>query len=398
MSVKNRSAKLFFLLLFLLCTVYFLFLADYYKPLHHLSKNQLPDFSDDMAFQSFLSAAENHLKFLQKRGRHTPIVLGEYQFSIDQAAQSIREFSEEIRKNPSPEELQRYIREHYEVFQAGGRKTKRKREILVTGYYEPVFAGSLIRTGPFIYPIYSPPKDLISRKIEGKNFIGRMTADGFTKYWTRAQIETENVISGYELAYLKDPFDAFLLQVQGSGRIRLRDNSIRTVRFAASNGHPYNSIGKLLVDENKLTLDEVSVPRIREYLDHHPDQLQRILHHNSRYIFFNWGDNNPPRGSSGVFLTPGRSIAIDHDALPGEVIGFLSSRRPVINNEGKVTGWIPMNRFVFPQDSGSAIRGTGRVDMFWGHGKYARAAANTMKEPGKLYFLIKKNLKPESCN
>ncbi len=391
MSIKIRSGKLFFLLLlFLLCTVYYLFFADHYKPLHHLNKNQLPDFSDDMAYQSFLSAAENHLEFLQEREKSTPIVLGEYQFSIDQAVQSIREFSEEIRRNPSPENLQHYIRENYEVFQAGGRKTKRKREMLVTGYYEPVFAGSLTRTGPFIYPIYSPPKDLVSRKIKGKTLTGRMTAGGFTKYWTRAQIETENVLEGYELAFLKDPFDAFLLQVQGSGRIRLRDNSIRTVRFAASNGHPYNSIGKLLVDEKKLTLDEVSVPRIRKYLDRHPNQLQRILNHNPRFIFFNWGDNNPPRGSSGVFLTPGRSIAIDHNALPGEVIAFLSSRRPVIDNEGKVTGWIPMNRFVFPQDSGSAIRGTGRVDMFWGHGEYARAAANTMKEPGKLYFLIKK--------
>ncbi|WP_457577872.1 murein transglycosylase A [Desulfomarina sp.] len=392
MSAKIRSVNFFLscLLLLLLSAVYFLFFAEHYKPLHHLNKNQLPVFSDDMGFQSFLSAADNHLEFLQKKEKHSPIILGEYQFSTDQAAQSIREFSEEIRRSPSPEELQRYIRDNYEVFQAGGRKTKRKREMLVTGYYEPVFTGSLIRTGPFIYPIYSPPKDLISRKINGKNFTGRITADGFTKYWTRAEIETEKVIEGHELAYLKDPFDAFLLHVQGSGRIRLRDNSIRTVRFAASNGHPYNSIGKLLVDEKKMTLDEVSVPRIRQYLKKHPDQLQRILRHNPRYIFFNWGDNHPPRGSCGVFLTPGRSIAIDHNALPDEVIGFLSSRKPVINNEGKVTGWIPMNRFVFPQDSGSAIQGTGRVDMFWGHGEYARAAANTMKEPGKLYFLIRK--------
>ncbi|BCL61798.1 hypothetical protein DGMP_24910 [Desulfomarina profundi] len=303
MSIKIRSGNLFFLLLlFLLCIVYYLFFADHYKPLHHLNKNQLPDFSDDMAYQSFLSAAENHLEFLQEREKSTLIVLGEYQFSIDQAVQSIREFSEEIHRNPSPENLQQYIRENYEVFQAGGRKTKRKREMLVTGYYEPVFVGSLTRTGPFIYPIYSPPKDLVSRKIKGKTLTGRMTAGGFTKYWTRAQIEKENVLKGYELVFLKDPFDAFLLQVQGSGRIRLRDNSIRTVRFAASNGHPYNSIGKLLVDEKKLPLDEVSVPRIRKYLDRHPNQLQRILNHNPRYIFFNWGTITHPGAAAVYFL------------------------------------------------------------------------------------------------
>ena len=383
-------------LLSLFIIVYFFYFAEHYKPLHHLDKNKIPDFSDDMTYRSLLTAAENHLQFLKKFKKNKLIVLGEKQFSIDWAAKSIREFSEMIRQNPTPEELRRYIRENYEVFQAGGRKTRKRREMLVTGYYEPVFAGSLTKTAPFLYPIYSPPKDLTTRKTGKKTVVGRMTANGFTKYWTRTQLETENRARGYELAYLSDPFDVFLLHVQGSGRIRLRDNSIRTVRFAASNGHPYNSIGKLLVDEKKLTLEEVSVPRIRKYLRQHPDQLHHILRHNPRYIFFNWGDSKPPRGSSGVFLTPGRSIAIDHNALPGELIAFLSSRRPVIDNQGNITGWIPLNRFVFPQDSGSAIKGTGRVDMFWGHGDYARTAANTMKEPGKLFFLIKK--KPEKQN
>jgi membrane-bound lytic murein transglycosylase A len=395
MSVQFRSGKFFFLLflLALFSSVYFLFLADHYKPLHHLEKNQLPNFSDDMAFRSFSSAAENHLIFLAKKGKGKPVILGETQFSAEWAAQSIREFSKEIRRNPDPEELQQFIRENYEIYQAGGRKSKRKREMLVTGYYEPVFDGSIRKAGPFIYPIYSPPDDLATRKIEGKSHKGRIVNNGFVNYWTRAEIEINNLAEGYELAYLKDPFDAFLLQIQGSGRIRLRDGTLRTVRFAASNGHPYNSIGKLLVDENRLTLEEVSVPRIRQYLLQHPDQLQRILHHNPRFIFFNWGNNTPPRGSSGVPLTPGRSIAIDYNALPRGAIAFLSSRRPVIDGQGNITGWLPMNRFVFPQDSGSAIKGTGRVDMFWGHGEYAKAAANNMKEPGRLYFLIKK--KPE---
>ncbi len=139
-----------------------------------------------------------------------------------------------------------------------------------------------------------------------------------------------------------------------------------------------------------MSLEEVTIPAIRNYLKQHPEQLQRILHHNPRFIFFNWGDTQGPRGSSGAVLTPGRSIAIDNSALPNGAIGFLSTKQPVVNKQGEITDWRPLNRFVFPQDSGSAIKGTGRVDLFWGHGDFAELAANHMKEDGELYFLVKK--------
>ncbi len=209
-------------------------------------------------------------------------------------------------------------------------------------------------------------------------------------YWTRAEIDSTNVLAGNELVYLKDDFDAFLLHVQGSGKIELRNGTIKNIQYRTNNGHNYSSIGKLLVDENKLLLKDVDMPAIRHYLRQNPQERSRIFNHNKRYIFFGWGDENHPRGSIGAPLTPERSIAIDKKSLPLGTICYLVSRRPVIDETGQITTWETMHRFVVAQDTGSAIRGPGRVDFFWGNGNYAEIAAGAMKEEGKLYFLISK--------
>ncbi|MEE4242979.1 MAG: MltA domain-containing protein, partial [Desulfopila sp.] len=209
-------------------------------------------------------------------------------------------------------------------------------------------------------------------------------------YWTRAEIETSDALAGYELVYLQDPVEAFLFHVQGSGRVRLADGTERALQYRANNGHQYASIGKLLVDEKKISLQEADTAAIRKYLSDNPGELRRVLHHNRRYIFFAWADSAPPRGSIGLPLTPGRSIAIDSKVLPMGAVGYLISRKPVIGDDGKIRGWIPLRRFVVPQDSGAAIQGSGRVDLFWGKGRAAEISAGAMKESGYLYFLIKK--------
>jgi membrane-bound lytic murein transglycosylase A len=302
-------------------------------------------------------------------------------------------FRRNLEENPSSEELRRYLATNYLVYQAGGRKERGRRRMLVTGYYEPIFEGSLTRQKPYLTPLYSPPSSLVT--FTGKNGeiqVGRYNLDQqFVAFWSRQEIETtRELLQGNELAFLKDPFDAFLLHVQGSGKIQFPDNSIRAVHYAGSNGLEYKSIGKLLVDEKAMSLEEITVPAIRTYLQNHQDQFQRILHSNPRYIFFNWGDNLGPKGSAGEILTPGRSIALDSTVLPGGSLGYLVSRVPQIGENGQIAGWRSLRRFVFPQDSGAAIKGTGRVDVFFGHGKDAEFAANHMKEDGKLYFLVKR--------
>ena len=130
---------------------------------------------------------------------------------------------------------------------------------------------------------------------------------------------------------------------------------------------------------------------IKRYLHDHPLEQKRILRHNSKFVFFKW-DKKEAEGSLGEVLTPGRSIAVDREVLPVAAVGYLVSRRPVIDQAGAVTGWEPLRRFVLPQDSGAAIKGTGRADFFWGNGQYAEAVAGQMKEKGQLYFLVKKRL------
>ncbi len=393
LQFQPKSVSLFLLCLLLTTvTCYFFFSRDRYQPLHLITSDKTPEFSDDLSYDSLLSAAQRHAEYLKNKDSNDLITIGQTTCSADWLRQSIKDFAEKIKENPGPDELHRFIIENYDIYQAGGRRDKKRRQMLITGYYEPLFEGSLTKTTPYLYPLYTPPEDLLKEKSSDGNppRIGRITGNGFTSYWSRAEIETLDVARGYELVYLKDPFDAFLLHVQGSGRIRLPDNSIRAIRFAASNGLEYNSVGKLLVDEKRMSLTEVSVPAIRNYLNQHPEQRQRILRHNPRFIFFNWGDDLGPRGSSGAILTPGRSIAIDSSILPDGAIGYLMTQKPEVNQHGEIIDWSPLNRFVLPQDSGAAIKGAGRVDLFWGHGYYAELAANHMKEDGKLYFLIKK--------
>ena len=365
---------------------------DPYKPLHCLPQHEIPFFSDDMDIASLMESANRQAIYLEKQNPQQEIAFAADKYDIHWLLVSVKELLVKLQQNPEKKELNQFLHENYLVYQAGGRTRQRGRHMLVTGYYEPVFSGSLTRDPPFLTPIYAPPQSLITLTAQdGQKKIGRYDRNNtFVNYWTREEIEDKELLRGDELAYLQDPFDAFLLHVQGSGRIRLPDKSVRSVRFAGSNGLDYNSIGKLLVDEKIMTLEEVSIPAIRSYLQRHPEQRQRILHHNPRFIFFTWGDTLSPRGSCGEILTPGRSIAMDSSALPGGTIGYLVSRRPIVDQSGAITGWTSLNRFVFPQDSGAAIKGTGRVDIFWGNGDYAEIAANHMKEEGKLYFLVKK--------
>lgn len=393
MDFRLRLPVLFVLLLSIFPLAGFCPAAqDIYKPVHLLGKQEYPLFSDDMDYDLLIESAISQLGYLKRQSPEKKIVIGTDSYSNQWLLHSLQEFLSKLQQKPNIKELNQFIHENFLIYQAGGQTNRQQRNMLVTGYYEPVFSGSLTREPPFLTPLYSPPKSLIVLIGEdGQKNIGRYNSENiFVPFWNRADIENNNLLQGNELVYLKDPFDAFLLHVQGSGRIQLPDHSIRSVRFAGSNGLEYNSIGKLLVDEKIMTLEEVNIPAIRTYLRRHPEQLQRVLHHNPRFIFFSWGDDLPPKGSSGERLTPGRSIAIDASALPGGTIGYLISQRPVVGQKGLITHWQKLNRFVFPQDSGSAIKGTGRVDIFWGGGDYAELAANHMKEAGKLYFLIKK--------
>lgn len=353
----------------------------------------LPLFFDDSGRESLQFALLQQQHYLDKLAEDDIVKVGKKGFKVARLRESLKTFSEIIELEPSPIELDRIIKENFTIYQAGGRSDSSDNDMLVTGYFEPILQGSLKKIPPYIYPVYSPPPDLIERITKtGDKKTGRIDKGGaFQPYWTREEIENDNILEGYELAYLKDHFDAFLLHVQGSGKIQLRDGSLKSIHYATNNGHPYSSIGKLFVDEKIMRLEDVDIPAIRKYLRDNPEEESRILNHNLRYIFFNWGEGKSPRGSIGEELTPGRSIAIDKSALPMAMVGYLICQKPIIDDNNTIIDWTPLQRFVLPQDSGSAIKGAGRVDLFWGNGKYAEIAAGAMKEKGKLYFLLKNN-------
>lgn len=385
------SYRFIFFIFFL--TLLCLYSCSPQKRYVELPDSYYPLFIDDSDKESLLTAINRQLNHLKKYPPDKVIKIGQQSFTYSHLADSLETFSDIIEGSPSPFEIDEIVRKYFNVYQADGRYPGLQKTILLTGYYEPLFEGSLKKEGDFRYPLYRVPDSLVTRRNEdtGKNDIGRTNPDGsWTPYWSREEIERDNRLAGNELVYLRDLFDAYLLQVQGSGRIRLPDGTTRAIHFGGSNGLAYNSLGRLFVKENIMKVSDVSIPSMRRYFVDHPEEMTRMLHNNPRYIFFKWGGNSGPKGSLGEVLTPGRSVAIDHSIFPTATFGYLVSRRPVLNTDGSIAHWQDFSRFVLPQDSGSAIKGAGRIDLFWGAGDYARTAANHMKEKGQYYFLVKK--------
>lgn len=363
-------------------------------PLDRLDTVNLPQFSDDSQLEGLLTGAVRHLHYLNKLPDKTSFTFGSDTYPVSWLRESINSFIDILKQDPDTEELARIVRENFTVYQAIGRKDHPRGTMLITGYYEPFFKGSLTRKAPYLYPLYSPPESLVRVKDpkSGKTLFKRRDKNQqLVPYWTRREIEEQGIAKGYELVYLNNPVDTFILHVQGSGKIQLQDGTVRSIHYAASNGLEYFSIGKLLVDRGKITLAKASIPSIRNYLREHPKERKNILYHNQKFIFFNWAPDGDPVGSLGEPLVAGRSIAIDQNVLPGTTLAFLQSRKPVLDASGNIVEWVPMHRFVFPQDSGAAIKGSGRADLYWGNGTYARQAAGNMKEEGTLYFLVKNN-------
>ncbi len=367
-------------------------------PLDKLTTTSLPHFADDLKLSGLLTGAVRQLHYLNTLPEDTTFTYGPDTFPVSWMRESMKSFIDILRQDPDSDELGRIIAENFSVYQAGGRDQLPRGEMLITGYYEPFLKGSLLKKAPYLYPLYGPPDSLLKIRDpkSGHLLFKRRDEQGhYVPYWTRQEIEEQGIATGKELVYLDSPVDAFILQVQGSGKIQLRDGSIRSLHYAASNGLEYFSIGRLLVEQGKLSLAKASLPAIRQYLSEHPAEQNDILNHNIKFIFFNWAPGGPPVGSIGEPLVAGRSIAIDPEVLPQTSVAFLISRRPVLGQNGEIQGWRPLHRFVFPQDTGGAIKGPGRADLYWGGGAYAKAAAGEMKEPGRLFFLVKNSFEDQ---
>jgi membrane-bound lytic murein transglycosylase A len=283
----------------------------------------------------------------------------------------------------------------YRIERVTGRKRQRKG--LITGYYEPLLHGARERSEVYATPLYSRPEDLlivdlasIIPELKGKRVRGRLQGNKVVPYYTRAATREAPGLAGHEIVWIDNALDAFMLEVQGSGRVQLTTGVTIRLQYADQNGQPYRSIGRYLADQGAMTIDQVNMAAIRAWLAANPDRVDEVLNSNPSVVFFSEAPlEDPsigPKGAQGVPLTAGRSIAIDPKFLPLGAPMFLATTQP--GSE------LPLQRLVVAQDTGGAIRGPVRADLFFGFGSDAGTQAGMMKNDLQMWLLWPRGAPP----
>lgn len=262
-------------------------------------------------------------------------------------------------------------------------------EGLFTGYFEAELRGARHPDDRYKHPIYRLPDDHVAvnlaqfdQKLAGRHVVGRVEGGKLRPYHPRREIENGALAKrGLELLWIDDAIDAFVLHVQGSGRVILPDGGVVRVGFAGHNGLPYRSIGRALIERGALQRGGASWSDIRGWMERHPDEAANLLAVNKRYIFFRELIGEGPIGAAGVPLTPRRSLAVDHRFIPYGAPVWLDTNWPDATDR-------PLQRLMVAQDTGAAIRGAVRGDFFWGYGPKALAFAGKMKSRGRYFLLL----------
>ena len=298
---------------------------------------------------------------------------------------------------PDGAQAKRFFETHFEVRPIFAEKGRT--EGLITGYYEPLLHGSLQQSEKYRYPLYGVPGSLLTidladqyPQLKDMRLRGKLEGNRVVPFYDRGQLdEDQQLLAGDELLWVDDPVDAFFLHVQGSGLVELEDGSLVAVGYAAQNGHPYRSIGGVLIRMGELEQEEVTLFTIRDWLDSNPERKNEVLAENPSYVFFELRDasENGPLGSLNVPLTPERSIAVDRNVIPLGAPVWLQTTLPDENAS-------PFNQLMLAQDTGGAIKGNVRADVFWGRGDVAEQMAGRMKQAGQLFVLLPKGYTMES--
>lgn len=295
---------------------------------------------------------------------------------------------EALKVAESPQAVRQFLQDRLDLYSL---RAKGKPQGLITGYYEPIYSGSLEPDALAQVPVYGPPHDMISVALEelypdlkGKRLRGRLEGQTLKPYADAAAIRAQGVDAPI-LAWLHDPMDLQFLQIQGSGRIQLADGRQLRLGYADQNGHPYRPVGRWLIEQGQLKKEEVSMRSIRDWAKAHPEQVPALLNSNPSYVFFTLRPETqePPRGSLNVPLTAGYSVAIDRKVIPLGSLLWLSSTLP--NGQSLI-------RPVAAQDTGGAIAGEVRADLFVGTGSAAGELAGDMKQEGALWLFWPKGM------
>ena len=332
------------------------------------------DITDDLLGsdrQNLLQAIANSIQYIQ-----TPSADKRYPvagISRDLMERSLVRFHRLVQVSRTAKDLQQAVNREFDLYQSVGRDGNGTMQF--TGYYEAVYKASRTRTGEFQYPLYRLPPDFDRWR---------------SPHPTRAMLESSQQMSGLEIAWLSDRFQAFLVHVQGSARFELPDGNLLTVGYAGKTDQPYRSVGAEIVRDGKMRLEDVTLQTLIEYFKNNPQDLVTYLNRNPSFVFFRETNGKPATGSLGWSVTAERSIATDKKIFPAGGIAIIRTEIPF---ENPITGKLelrPIQRFVVDQDTGGAIRGAGRVDIFMGTGDRAKQRAGLIKGDGELYYLVLK--------
>jgi membrane-bound lytic murein transglycosylase A len=323
--------------------------------------------------QAMIQAIDRSLQYMETDAataayRQYPVAA----FTADRVYRSLARFRDLVQTARSPEALQAAVLQEFDLYQSVGKNGQGT--VSFTGYFEPTYRASRTPTAEYRYPLYRLPN----------------LAQWSKPQPTRAQLEgTDGLqggkgrLQGLELVWLRDRLEAYLVQVQGSARLQLTDGTTLSVGVAGHTDYSYTSIGRELVNAGKFTLEELTLPKLIQYFRDNPADLDLYLPRNNRFVFFETTSGAPATGSLGFAVTPERSIATDKSLMPPGALALIQAPLPDVALRST-------SRFVLDQDTGGAIRGAGRVDLFMGTGTQAGDRAGLINGTGQLYYLLLK--------
>lgn len=359
-----------------------------------------PRLADDLSPETLARGAEKSLAYL--KGSDDKLWnVGPVQVGTRALADTLEALVAARRESPDAEALTARLKSDFDLWRVRGSSSGGG--AFYSSYYQPTLPASRKKTDEYRFPLYKRPTDLVEvdlstfdPKWKSDRLYGRVDKNGsFVPYFSRRDIDVRGELAGknLELVWLKDSFDRLNIHIQGSGLLKFPDGTMAMARFAGTNGRPYNSVGLSVIGSGAMTREELNSATLKQYLIDHPEGEAWIVSRNPRYTFFEMVDipaDGEPSGTIGQALTAGRSIAIDVTAVPLGAACWVSVALPQADSEGRLLGRSTVGRFMLAQDTGGAIKGPGRVDLYMGHGPEAATLAHRVWDSGELYVLLKK--------
>lgn len=330
--------------------------------------------------QALLSAIDNSLSYLQRNS-----AIAAYQnypvpgITHDRVRRSLIRFRQLVVNSKSPAELQAAVRREFDFYRSVGNDDKGT--VKFTAYYEPIYNASRVRTAEYRYPLYRLPSDFEQWAKPHPKRVDLEGEDGL--------LGDRSQLRGLEILWFRDRFDAYMVHIQGSAQIQLTDGTRTSVGFAGGTDYPWTSIGGQLSKDGKLAANQLNMPGIINFFQRYPQEMSNYLPRWERFVFFQETAGRPATGSINVPVTAERSIATDKSLMPPGALALIHTSLPYVNSNGQME-YRTVSRFVLDQDTGSAIKGPGRVDYFMGSGKVAGDRAGVTGGNGTLYYLLLK--------